>query len=72
MAVEQFDMFHQDHGGKARTTQAAYDALWFPKRWRKSPPTETSSAPAEASNDPASSGSPDPSGDTDDTKEASQ
>lgn len=71
MAVERFDMFHKDHGGKARTTQAAYDALWFDNGWRKSPP-KNAPASAGASNDPAPSGSPDPSGDTDDTKEASQ
>lgn len=49
MPAEQFDMFHADVAGPGRTTQAAYDAVWFPLGWRKRLTTETSSSPDEDS-----------------------
>lgn len=50
MPAEQFDMHHPDVAASGRTTQAAYDTIWFPLGWRKRLPTETSSSPDEDSN----------------------
>lgn len=43
--AESFTMFHEV--GEAQTTQAAYDSIWFPKGWRKSPKTSTAPAAEE-------------------------
>ena len=46
--ADRFDMWHRKHGGRARTTEDAYEALWFPKGWRKSPASaKNAPAPAE-------------------------
>lgn len=53
-AAEQFDMHHPDVAVPGRTTQVAYDAIWFDKGWRKTKANakaaRTSSSPDEDSN----------------------
>jgi hypothetical protein len=49
MPADQFDMHHPDVAVPGRTTQAAYDAVWFDLGWRKRLP-KTSSSTGEDSN----------------------
>lgn len=46
----QIDMWHRDHGGHARTTDTAYERIWFPRGWRKSP-TAAQAAPEPTGED---------------------
>ena len=55
MPAEQFEMHHPDVTVPGTTTQAAYDAVWFDKGWRKTKANakaapKTSSSSGEDSN----------------------
>lgn len=41
MPAEQFEMHHPDVTVPGTTTQAAYDAVWFDRGWRKRPTERT-------------------------------
>lgn len=52
----QIDMWHSVHGGHARTTEDAYQRVWFPRGWRKSPAAaQAAPDPGEDPNHPAGS-----------------
>lgn len=45
--AERIDMWHRKHGGHATTTADAYEQLWKPKGWRKTPPKPSSASADE-------------------------
>lgn len=46
--AKRFTMWHRVTGGSAQTTEAAYEQIWKPKGWRKSPPKKTDEPATEA------------------------